>query len=95
MLPLSQASTISEIVNAVNLLVLGHSNNIGSVTLTLSSATTVVSGSEIHPGTVVLLSPIDSNASTESTYTVSDDGFFTIHHSNSGSTRTFNYVIVG
>lgn len=81
----------------------GRSNAVGTVTLTLNSATTVVTTrtGTCAPGSVPILIPTTANAATEfgaGTWYISSVGVdtFTITHVNSATaTRTFLYVIVG
>lgn len=73
---------------------------LGVVTLTLNSATTIVLAPNCDAGSFVTLFPTTVNAATEfgagSLYVVAGDGKFTIHHVNSSTTtRTFNYAIFG
>lgn len=82
----------------------GKTNNIDVVTLTLNSATTVIT---LAPGrigndTLVLFMPTNANAATEFgagvMYVSSRDvlnNTFTITHQNNANTRTFSYALIG
>lgn len=92
-----------KVILSIQQLAAGRSNAVGSVTLTPSSATTVVATFEgtCAPGSVPILIPSTASAATEfgagSMY-ISSVGVdtFTITHVNSATAdRTFLYVIVG
>lgn len=88
-----------EIAQAVNLIIDGRSNAIGSVTLTSSAASTVVTDLRVGTSSRILLMPTTSNAAAAlaTTYigTVGNQTF-TITHANNGQTdKTFKYAIVG
>lgn len=94
---------LKKIVLAIQQIAAGRSNAIGTVTLTTSSATTVVTTMPgiCAPGSVPILIPTTANAATEfgagSLY-ISSVGLntFTITHVNSATTlRTFLFAIVG
>ncbi len=82
----------------------GKTNNTDEVTLTLNSATTIVT---LAPGrlgqdTVILFMPTNANAATEFgagvIYVSARDVLnynFTITHQNNANTRTFKYILVG
>lgn len=101
--PLSETD-LKKIILSLQQLAAGRSNAVGTVTLTVSAATTVVTPTQsgmIAPGSTVLLTPTTANAATEvgngTMYvsTVAKDTF-TITHANSATTgRTFLYAIVG
>ena len=67
----------------------------GSVTLTTSTTTTTVTTAAMRAERMVILTPTDANAGAE-VWHISDrsDGSFTITHANSGTTRTFDYIIL-
>lgn len=81
----------------------GRSNAVGTVTLTLNSATTVVTTPTgiCAPGSVPILIPTTANAATEfgaGSWYISSVGndTFTITHVNSATaSRTFLYAIHG
>jgi len=94
---------LKKIVLSLQQLAAGRSNAVGSVTLALSVATTVVTTrtGTCAPGSVPILIPATANAAAEfgaGTWYISSVGVdtFTITHVNSATTlRTFLYVIVG
>lgn len=92
------------VVNALIGLANGRSNNTGTLTLTASSTTTVVTlaAGRLGNDTVVLLMPTTANAGTEygsgNLYITTDvaNKQITVHHTNNAQTdRTFKYVLVG
>lgn len=94
---------LRKVVYTVNNAMAGRTNNTGSVTLTASSTTTVItfSAGQIGTGTVIFLSPTTSNAAAAMTnvYQSSKDvaaNTITLTHANTGTTdRTFNYALIG
>ena len=92
---------LKKVILAVQQLAAGRSNAVGSVTLAVSAATTVVTDKNCAAGSVPLLTPITANAATEAgngTMFVSAvaNGSFTITHANSAITgRTFLYALIG
>ncbi len=90
-----------KIILAIQQLAAGRSNAIGSVTLTISAATTTVSDMNCAVGSNVIFTPTTANASAEignGTMYLSTvaNGSFTVTHANSATTgRTFKYAIVG
>jgi len=93
-----------KIVLALQQLAAGRSNATGSVTLTVSSATTVVTPTQsgvISPNSVVIITPTAANSAAEvgnGTIYVSSVGkdTFTLTHANSATTgRTFSWAILG
>lgn len=66
------------------------------VTLTTSSTTTTVTDARMGTDKTVVLTPTDANAAAENIYLSSAlDGSFVLTHASAGTTRTFNYVIIG
>jgi hypothetical protein len=92
---------LKKIILAVQQLAAGRSNAVGTVTLAVSAATTVVTDKNCAAGSVPLLTPITANAATEvgnGTMFVSAvaNGSFTITHASSVTTgRTFLYALIG
>jgi hypothetical protein len=93
---------LRRIALTVNRLLKGKMNCTGSVTLTNSTTSTTVAlqAGQLGESTVVLLSPVTSDAAAEfSTMYVSArdvlNNTFTITHSNDTTTRTFSYVLLG
>lgn len=84
------AATINDLVRQFE--------SVGSVNLTNSTTSTVVSNPMVLPSSIVLLQPRTSAASgaMATTYISSvGSGQFTISHASATTTRTFNYVIYG
>lgn len=101
--PLSETD-LKKIILSIQQLAAGRSNAVGTVTLTTSSATTVVAPTQsgvIAPGSTPILTPTTANAAAEvgnGTIYVSSVGkdTFTITHANSATAgRTFLYAILG
>jgi hypothetical protein len=102
-LPEINETDLKKIVLSLQQLGAGRSNSVGTVTLTLNSATTVVTTrtGTCAPGSVPILIPTTANAATEfgaGSLHISSVGVdtFTITHVNSATaSRTFIYAIVG
>jgi hypothetical protein len=79
----------------------GKTNNQGTVTLAVGSATTALEDPRIGPESVVLLMPATASAAAElgnGTLYVSSrgDGAATLSHaSNAQDDRTFGYAVIG
>lgn len=77
----------------------GKLNCTGSVTLTVSTASTVVADANVGAETVILLMPTTANAAAAkaTTYVSSrgDQTFTLAHANNSQSDRTFGYIAIG
>ena len=92
---------LKKIVLAIQQLAAGRSNAVGTVTLTIGSATTTVTTSNCAAGSVPILVPVSANAGAEvgnGTMYVSAvaNGAFTIAHANSATPgRMFLYAILG
>lgn len=95
---------LKKIILSIQQLAAGRSNAVGTVTLTTSSATTVVTPTQkgtVAPGSTIILMPTTANAATEfgaGTWYFSNIGLdtFTITHVNSATTgRTFLYAVLG
>lgn len=88
-----------KIVFALNNMLQGKLNNWGTVTLTVSSATTVVTDPRAGVNSVPVFTPTTANAATElATMYVSSRGdqtFTLTHANNSQADRTFLYAILG
>jgi hypothetical protein len=69
---------------------------VSTLTLTLSQTTTTVTDVRMGSDKTVVLTPTDANAAAENIYLSSAlNGSFVLTHANAGTTRTFNYVIIG
>lgn len=92
---------LKKIVLAIQQLAAGRSNSVGTVTLTVSAATTTVTDANCSSLSVPILTPTTANAAAEvgnGTMYVSAvaNGSFTITHANSATTgRTFTYALHG
>lgn len=99
--PAQTETDLKKIILAIQQLSAGRSNAVGSVTLTVSVATTVVSDANCAVGSVPILVPTTANAAAEvgnGTMYISAvaNNSFTITHANSGTTgRTFLYALHG
>lgn len=99
--PVLQETRPFVINTAIRQLAQGRNNATGSVTLTASATSTVVSSDIVNDTDTVLLSPMTANAAAEigaGTAYVSAvaKGSFTITHANAVSTdRTFRYAVFG
>lgn len=101
--PAREEKDLTKIILSIQQLASGRSNAVGTVTLTLNSATTVVTTrtGTCFSSSVPILIPTTANAATEfgaGSWYISSVGVdtFTITHVNSATaSRTFLYVIVG
>jgi len=86
-----------EVAEVVNNAVNGKTNNTGSITLTASSTTTTIADERLGFDSVILLSPLTSNAAAQSPYVSSKlKGSVVITHASSSNTDlNFDYIIVG
>ena len=94
-----------DVVQVVNGIMLGKTNNIGTITLAANQATTTVTVASglIGESSVILFSPTTANAANEygagTLYVSARDVLnnqFTITHVNNAQTdRTFSYVFIG
>ena len=84
---------------AVNSLLLGKTNNTGSVTLTASATSTALADTRIGGSSVILFCPTTATAATNLTnlrVTAKGDGTATLTHSNTADAdKTYDYCIVG
>lgn len=87
------------VVDAIIQLVEGRHNATGTVKLTASATTTIVSHPNCSKGSVPLLSPMTANAAAaiSTTYiSAVNQGSFTITHASAASTdRDFRYMVGG
>ena len=94
----NQGGNPRQVAEVVNRVLDGGLNSTGSVTLQTSSATTVVSDVRVGENSVITFMPKDTNAAAELTalyISASTNGTFTITHNNSGTTRAYEYIIIG
>lgn len=91
--------TLRDLYSIGNGIMQGRLNDKGTVTLTASAATTVVSDRRVGPNSVITFMPTTANAAAEignGTMYVSarSDGSFTITHANNAQTdRSFGYRV--
>ena len=86
------------VAEVVNRTIEGGLNSTGSVTLTTSSATTAVTDVRVGENSVILFMPKSSTAAAELTalyVSARSNGSFTLTHNNSGTTRAYEYIIIG
>lgn len=91
--------------NTINGLLLGKSNNTGTVTLhtSTSSTTVVLAKGRLGPNTVILFQPLTADAVTEvstatmwvSTLDSLNNKFIITNAVNNKNDRTFNFVLIG
>ena len=87
--------------DTINSLLSGKTNNVGTLTLTASVASTSVSNPLFESSQVPIFVPLTANAAAElgaGTMYVSarTTGQFTVTHANNAQTdRTFGYIFVG
>lgn len=92
---------IKKVILSLQQLAAGRSNAVGTVTLTINVATTVVTDNNCASGSTILFSPTTANAATEQGngtmyISATANKTFTITHANAATTgRTFNYAILG
>lgn len=94
----NQGGNPRQVAEVVNRVLDGGLNCTGSVTLQTSSATTVVSDVRVGENSVITFMPKDTNAAAELTslyVSARTNGTFTITHNNSGTTRAYEYIIIG
>ena len=98
-LNLKTEPTPREVSLAVNQILKGKLNNIGTVTLTANAATTTLTDTRIGTGSIIVLQPTTANAAgaLATTYFNSPgDGTIVINHANNAQTdKTFNYAVLG
>lgn len=99
-LPLSTGE-IRKLVDSINNIINGRTENVGQVTLTANAASTTVTNENISEGSEIMLSPKTSNAAAALATTYIPEatilnGSFVIQHANNAQTdRDFGYAWVG
>lgn len=99
--PLNHSLTdnyLNKLKLSINFLMNGKCNNTGEVTLTPSASSTVVNNNLCNENSVVLITPVTSNAGQhlQNYYIVAGDKQFTVYHNSSSNTdKTIRYVIIG
>lgn len=88
-----------ELRTVINSLLLGKTNNTGSVTLTAGATSTTLTDTRIGGSSVILFCPTTANAATATAnlrVTAKGDGTATLTHSNTADVdRVFDYAIIG
>lgn len=87
------------LTDAINAIIDGRSNAVGSVTLTANTTTTVVEDNRFQSEMIPMLCPMTANAAAAVTTTYVSDrtkGSFTLTHANNAQLdREFGYVRFG
>ena len=94
----NQGGNPRQVAEVVNRVLDGGLISTGSVTLQTSSATTVVSDVRVGENSVITFMPKDTNAAAELTalnVSARTNGTFTLTQNNSGTTRAYEYIIIG
>ena len=91
-----------QINRAIDGLMHGRSNNVGEVTLSASTAASVVSDVRVNINSAIQFVPTTSNAALDASSaggvwasTVANGSFTITHPNNANSDKTFKYVITG
>lgn len=86
-----------KVVSVANNAMNGKINATGSITLTISSATSTLTDKRVIPTSVILFMPTTANALADIPYVSSvGDGTATLNHANSAQAdRIFGYVVIG
>lgn len=89
-----------DVATVVNNILSGKQNNTGSVTLAIATTTTAVTDYIVGPESVILLMPTNAAGAAELAaggmyVSARAKNTFTITHANAGTTRTFDYVVIG
>lgn len=92
----TEGETPRDVARAVNRILDGGINSVGTVTLDTATTTTLVADFRCHINSKVLLMPTSANAAAEAPWITTAKQQFTITHDSATSTdRTFGYVILG
>ncbi len=90
---------LRKLIFAINQLIRGRSNAVGTVTLTAGATSTTVTNENFNAGAKVFMFQTTSNAAAalSTTYaSIVTAGTMTITHANAASTdRTFSYLVIG
>ena len=86
-----------KIAEAANQALNGKLNSTGSITYTISSATTTLTDSRIGPNSFIGFMPTTANALADMPYvTGRTNGSATLNHANNAQAdRTFAYLVIG
>jgi len=97
---LTQFSDARDVSDVVNNILAGKQNNCGTVTLTNSATTTVVTDYIVGPESAILFMPTTAAAATELAaggmyVSARAANTFTITHASATTTRSYTYVVIG
>lgn len=85
-----------ELATAINQLIIGRINSVGTLTIANATTSTVVTDPNAHVGSVPLLTPTNAAAAAISPYvTARSLNSFTLTHANPGAPATFLYALLG
>lgn len=87
-----------ELATAINALIIGRINSIGSFTSANGTTSTVVTDTNAHPGSIPRWTPTNAAAAAiqNSMYvSARGNGTFTLTHNNPGASATFIYSLLG
>ena len=96
-----EETDLKKLILSLQQLAAGRSNAVGTVTLTASTTTTIVSDDNCAEGSTPVLVPTTANASAEygngTIYisAVANKSFTITHASNSQTDRTYLYALIG
>ena len=92
-----QAEWIRRASRVVNNLLIGKTNNTGTVTFTVSATTTTITDSRIGFDSTILFMPTNATAAGEVGFYVSSQtqGSAVVTHAFDSRTRTFKFVVIG
>ena len=99
--PKADEETLRDIVKVINNIMLGKTNNAGTVTLAASATTTSVTSIVAGGNSVITFMPTTANAAAEigaGGMYISDRGkqnFEITHANNAQADRTFDFTVVG
>lgn len=89
---------LRRVANAINQILDGHTNNAGSVTLTASATSTVVTDARAGTDSVIVFMPTTANAATAAAslyVSARTSGQFTLTHaSNAAVDQDFEYALL-
>lgn len=92
-------TSLRKIVNSLNRMIEGRTDNYGAVTLRAGQTTTTVNDQNASENSTIVLSPRTANAASAlaTTYvsTKANGSFVLTHASNSQIDKTFDYAVIG
>ena len=89
-----------DVATVVNNILAGKQNNTGTLTLTTSATSSAIIDYIVGPESVILFMPTNAAGAAELAaggmyVSARAKNTFTITHANAGTTRTFDYVVIG